>query len=170
MADQIKEVQTVDVQLINANRERPKTYKFDNPKPNLTRADVTTAFSPALANGWLLAADDTTAMYIGDVILNTSKKVTLNGEDFYVTPSSFQLNANTPQTVTVTGAQIQGYNIKNFTSNGPNVKNILVQVAENGLTATVTNDYQSSLGYSGSFNLIFVIQGTEVTIPVNLLK
>lgn len=170
MADQIREVQTVDVQLLNANRERPKTYKFDNPKPNLTRADVTTAFSPALAGGWLLAADDTVAMYIGDVILNTSKKVTLDGEDFYVTPDRLALKNNTPQNLTITGAQVQGYNIKNFTSNSASItaKNLNITIAENALSVTVIIEASESLAYSGSFNLILIIQGTSVTIPCTI--
>ena len=165
MADQIREVQTVDVQLLNASRERPKTYKFDNPKANLTRAMVSEAFTPALTKGWLLAADNSTAMYIGDVILNTSKKITLDGEDFYITPSSlsFSPQGSETKTVTVTGAQIQGYNIKNKVLVNTS---LTVNIVENDFVANVTKN--SSEYQTGSATLILVIQGQEVSIPITI--
>lgn len=164
MADQIREVQTVDVQLLNANRERPKTYKFDNPKANLTRAMVSEAFSPALANGWLLAADDTTAMYLGEVILNTSKKVTLDGEDFYVTPNSLTIDTKSPYTLTVTGAKVQGYNFKNSTFTSEEGTPVIVTISENGLTVNVMYNFLEN----GTVDLILIILGQEVTIPITV--
>ena len=163
-----KTVKTVDVQLLNAARERPKTYKLDNPKEGLTRAEISAAFSPALTNSWLLASNGSPALYLGDTILNTSIKVSLDGEDFYVTPNSLTLKGTTPQTLTVTGAQIQGYNIKNIQVNGEGFdsKRINVIISDNALTATVT--VNNTGRYKGTFDLILIIRGEPVTIPATL--
>lgn len=164
---EIKTVKTIDVQLLNANRERPKTYKFDNPKDNLTRAQISEAFTPALSNSWLLAADGSVAMYLGDTTLNTSTKITLDGEDFYITPNSLTFGAGSKLTLTltVTGAQIQGYNVKDYTesSGGANAPYPQITISENGLAANVTFDNTGN--YRGSFNLILIILGQEITIP-----
>ena len=141
--------------------------RIDNPKDSVTRAAVAEAFQPAFTNGWITTNKGSVAGYIGELVLETSIKISLEGEDFYVTPNELTLAGTTPQTLTVTGAQIQGYNIKNLQSSGSpplTESNISVTIAENGLTATVVMD-QGTSSYRGSFNLILVILGQEVTIP-----
>lgn len=165
---EIKEVVTLDVQLLNANRESVRTYKFDNPRSDVTRAQISEAFQPALVNSWLIAADGSPAMYIGDTIINTSKKVSLDGQDFYVTPTELNLSITTPGqpavgTVTVTGAQIQGYNFKNKQGT---FSVLTAVVADNGLTATLT--VSTPQGNSASCDLILIILGKEVVIPVTI--
>lgn len=173
MADQVTTVNTIDIQLLNADRADVTTIKLDNPINGITREQVSAVMQPALTNGWLLTTKGDTAMYLGDITLNTSIKTKLGGEDFYVTPStlSFALTNQKPadnKTVTVSGATIQGYNIRNLTNANLNYK---ITIADNGLSIQVivlTTDL--SAGDNGSFDLELVIQGTIVTIPCSYSK
>lgn len=167
MADIQTTVNTVDIQLLNADRADATTIKLDNPNDGITREQVSAAMQPALTNGWFLTNKGSVAMYLGDITLNTSIKTKLGGEDFYVTPSSISmtvpLNQSSSTTVTVSGATIQGYNITNITNHDPTYT---VVIADNGLSATLTIK-QNSANARGTFNLVVIVQGTSVVIPVS---
>lgn len=167
MADIITNVKTADIQIVDETRSDITTVKLDNPRENLTKADISTAFSNAFANEWLLTnKSGRPAKYLGDVTINTSTKVKLGGEDYYVTPSSLSFASGTnTQTLTVSGAYIQGYNVTNLTGSLPSLDRISIVISENGLTASVTLNNQGN--FNGTFNIILVIQGIEVIIPVS---
>lgn len=166
MPDTITNVTTVDIQMLDENRSNATTIKLDNPKENLTREQVSAAMQPAFANGWFLCNNGSVAMYLGDVTVNQSIKTKLGGEDFYVTPSSLNFTAGSAEEgldINVSGATIQGYNIK-YTN--PGTDPILnVTIAENGLSAHVSIDDYSS-GHSAT--LILIILGTSVNVTVNM--
>lgn len=164
-------VSNLDIQILNAERAETTTFKLDNPKQNLTREMVSAAMQPALANGWLLTSKGSVAMYLGDVTYNTSTKIKLGGEDFYVTPTSLELTPDfgpgrLKGTVNVSGATIQGYNIVHVSGGTPD--NIEVVLSENKLTATIklTMDNTSTPVPNCDYNLELVIQGIVVTVPV----
>lgn len=139
--------------------------RIDNPKTGITRAEIADAFQPAFTNSWIITSKGSTAGYIGEVVLETSTKISLEGNDYYVTPNSLTLEDTVEQTLTITGAQVQGFNIKNFTSSGTpplTPKNVNVIIAENGLSVAVA---MSTSSYTGSFDLILIILGQEITIP-----
>lgn len=170
MAANQKIVNTLDIQLLNAERGDVTTVKLDNPNDGITREQVSAAMQPALTNGWLLTIKGSVVMYLGDITLNTSIKTKLDGEDFYVTPSSINLTIPASQsaqsTITVSGATIQGYNLKNITNNKATYSLV---IAENELSATltITQSVISSDPLSGTLDIILVIMGTTVTIPVS---
>lgn len=144
--------------------------RIDNPKTNITRAEIADAFQTAFTNNWIITSKGSTAGYIGEVVLETSTKISLEGDDYYVTPNSLTLNGTVEQTLTITGAQVQGFNIKNFTSSGSpplTPKNVNVIIAENGLSVAVAMSVSS---YTGNFDLILIILGQEVTIPCTFTK
>ena len=175
MADQVTTVNTIDIQLLNADRADVTTIKLDNPINGITREQVSAVMQPALTNGWLLTTKGDTAMYLGDITLNTSIKTKLGGEDFYVTPStlSFALTNQKPadnKTVTVSGATIQGYNFKNFPTELDVQIDAIAEVAENGLSITIDvniNYGDLPSGTTKLCDLILVIQGVEVVVPIN---
>lgn len=157
-----KTVKTLDIQLQNAERGNSTTIKLDNPVDNITREMVSTAMQTPLSQGWFLTNKGDIATYIGDITLNTSIKVKLEGEDFYVTPNTLTIVADgtANSTIEVSGAQIQGYNLKNLS--GVNQQNTIIQIAENGLSITL--GYFRGQG-TGTFDLILIIMGQEVLIP-----
>ncbi len=163
MADEIRTVETVDVQLLDAARSNVKTYKFDNPKENLTKAEISIAFQPAMSDEWLLVANGNIAKYIGDVTINTSTKVKLGGEDFYITPNEVIFPNEHPFIITVSGATIQGYNLRN--NQFPGLK---VVISENGLQATLYPGTISDTTWTAT--LILVIQGIEVEVPISAAR
>lgn len=141
--------------------------RLDNPKEGITRAQIAEVMQPAFTNNWIMTEKGSTAGYLGETVLETSTKIKLEGEDFYVTPNEiiFTTGSGTQNaTLTVTGAQIQGYNIKQIDEGGSST--LSVKIAENGLSATVTTTAPSSGAYGGTWNLILIIRGAEVTIPV----
>lgn len=164
MADSITNVKTVDIQMLDANRSNATTIKLDNPRDNITREQVSAVFQTPFANSWFLTNKGGVAMYLGDVTINESIKTKLGGEDFYVTPSSLSFTAGSAEdglTVTVSGAIIQGYNVRYVDKNSDPVVN--VTIADNGLSATVTLDDFTS---GKSMSLILIIQGESITIPI----
>lgn len=139
--------------------------RLDNPKNGITRSQIAEVMQPAFTNGWIITDKGSTAGYLGETVLETSTKIKLEGEDFYVTPNALYFTADPgtqTKTLTVTGAQIQGYNIKMTIET---YSTLSVAIAENGLTATVTTRYDEGQS-SGAWNVILIIRGQEVTIPV----
>ena len=167
MADTQTTVNTIDIQLLDADRGDATTIKLDNPKDGITRESVSSAMQTPLSNGWFLTNKGSVAMYLGDITLNTSIKTKLGGEDFYVTPSSITMvvpiNSSASSTVTVTGATIQGFNFANVTNNDPTYT---ARVADNGLSATLTIK-QNTADTAGTFDFVLIIQGTRVVVPVS---
>lgn len=163
-------VANLDIQILNAERAETTTFKLDNPKQNLTREMVSAAMQPALANGWLLTSKGSVAMYLGDVTYNTSIKTKLGGEDFYVTPTSFNETYNDNEmktlTVNVSGATIQGYNLTNF-----DVDNFVhtpdCTILNNGLTFKFEGMPMTSENPI-TFKIQLVIQGVIIEVPVTL--
>lgn len=139
--------------------------RLDNPKEGITRAQIATAMQPAFTNGWIITDKGSTAGYLGETVLETSTKISLEGEDFYVTPNSLNITNGNEYTLTVTGAKIQGYNIKNRTA-GVYYDTFMITVSQNGLTATV--QVRESDPVAGTCDLILIILGQEVTIPVTV--
>ena len=160
MADTVSAVTNLDIQLLDADRSNATTIKLDNPKNGVTRENVSAAFQTAFANGWFLCSNGNPAMYLGDVTVNQSIKTKLDGQDFYVTPAELTLT-NSGQTasgnITVSGATIQGYNIRG-TSAAMNAK---VTINNTGLTANVyvTNIIPTSPVPTGNFTVVLIIQG-----------
>lgn len=171
MSESTTNVTNLDIQMLNANHSAATTVKLDNPKDNITREQVSAAMQPAFTNGWFLCNDGSTAMYLGDVTINQSIKTRLDGEDFYVTPSTLTFSGRDIQSsdITVSGATIQGYNI---TSDNEIVREgFNVSLSENKLVATVkAEQYMLNNLTAGTYNLqiVLIILGTEVNIPVTL--
>lgn len=164
MADTITNVKTVDIQLLDADRSNATTIKLDNPKDNLTREQVSAAMQPALSAGWFLTSKGSVAMYLGDITINQSIKTKLGGEDFYVTPSRLEFdisNAEDGLDVQVSGATIQGYNIK-YTNKATDPA-VNVTIADNGLSAHV---WLEDFTTGNTMYLILIIQGVAVTVPI----
>jgi len=180
MADTIKAVTNLDIQLLDANHSNAKTVKLDNPMDNITREQVSAAFITPLTEGWFLAGNGATAMYIGDIVINQSIKTTLGGEDFYVTPASINdtiASSTKVVSVTVSGATIQGYNFANvnqdlyYDGSSKNIATITATIAENALSIEIKFYFISGRApTSGSLtlDLILIIQGESVTVPINL--
>lgn len=180
MPDTTKTVTTVDIQMLDENREGTTTVKLDNPRDNLTREQVSAAMQTPFANGWFLCGNGKTAKYLGDVIINQSIKTTLDGADFYVTPDTLELVVpSTAQIatwgenaiITCSGAIIMGYNIRNYASfYTSKVATLEVQIRDNGLSVKVrgTLKDQNTFARQKLFDLDLVIQGTVVTVPVYL--
>lgn len=181
--DTITSVSNLDIQILNAERAETTTVKLDNPKQNLTREQVSAAMQPALSNGWLLTNKGSVAMYLGDVTYNTSTKVKLGGEDFYVTPASFTFqkvefssqgsgdligyNDNNPK-IQVSGATIQGYNFVDHHSGAS--ANLQGGIYPNGLTFVWHLTSGMTVNAPSSFDIKLTIQGTIVTIPVYITE
>lgn len=167
LRDVITTVTTVDIQLLDANREDTTTIKLDNPKENITREQVSAAMQPALAGGWFLTNQDRVAMYLGDITVSQSIKRKLDGADFYVTPTSLTLTRmtanNASGSISVSGATIQGYNIKPLEYE----PSVTCKITNNGLGLTVNAQSSGSLP-AGNFEVQLVIMGTTVTVPVTV--
>lgn len=184
MPDITTTVKTLDFQMLDADRQDATLIKLDNPKNNITREMVSAAMQPAFANGWFLTTKGSPAMYLGDVTISTSTKVKLDGQDFYVTPSSFTQNWNKTTNgftvdINVSGATIQGYqyiNINNqvysqSSGSSPVTMKFTPSVISNGLKFRMIIGASSTPMIEGgtlTFDIILVIQGTQVTVPVVL--
>lgn len=184
MPDTIKTVKTLDFQMLDADRQDATLIKLDNPKDNITREMVSAAMQPAFANGWFLTTKGAPAMYLGDVTVSTSTKVKLDGQDFYVTPSSVTQNWNKQTNamiidIDVSGATIQGYQYINIdnqvysasSSSSPVTMRFAPEIINNGLRFRIMVTSSSTPMVEGgtlTFDIILVIQGTQVTIPVVL--
>lgn len=137
-------VTTLDIQMLDADRSNTTTIKLDNPKDSLTREQVSSVMQTAFTNGWLLTSKGNVAMYLGDVTINQSIKTTLEGEDFYITPSSLDIatpNSDTTVTsnLTVAGATFMGYDYKFAGSKGSGQAEITeVEITNNGLTMRIS--------------------------------
>ncbi len=164
MADTQTTVTTLDIQMLDADRSNATTIKLDNPKDNVTREQVSSAMQPAFSNGWFLCSNGNTAMYLGDVTINQSIKTKLAGEDFYVTPDTITMESGAT-TVTVSGATIQGYNLKD-TDTLVNHRVTSIAIASNGLSITFSIE-KINTG-TENFTLVLIIQGLEINIPVTL--
>lgn len=167
-------VKNLDVQLLNAER-KATTIKLDNPKDGLTKAQVVAAYQPAITNGWLLDREGERVMYIGDVIVNTSIKVSLEGEDFYVTPEALAFNFSTnvssgssdTKTITVTGADIQAVS---FDQDALFKEiQIITNINQENNTADITLYAMQNLSLIDSqtktFRINVWVNGQSVTVP-----
>lgn len=162
-------VKNVMIELKSGDNDNTR-IRLDNPINNITREMISAALQPALINEWIITDKGSKAIGIGEVVLETSTKVPLVGTDYYITPSS--LNINTPGgsgsgTVTVSGATIQGYNFRNFAGSTSNLYSYKATIANNGLSITVEVTTNTTT-FSVTFDLILVIQGTEVTVPCTI--
>lgn len=167
MADSQTTVTNLDIQLLDANRSNATTIKLDNPKDSVTREQVSSVFQSPLSNGWFLAGNGSTAMYLGDITVNQSIKTILGGEDFYITPTALTLEVNNnvaTGTITCSGAVIQGYNFTNL--NNIEANSLRASIAENGLSITI-NAFNTSSQYS--FVTRLVIQGVEVDVSCGFI-
>lgn len=166
MADTQTTVTTLDIQLLDESREGTVTIKLDNPKSNVTREQVSTAMQPAFTNQWFLVTTGKPAMYLGDVTINQSIKTKLGGEDFYVTPSSIDLQFTQAQEksfeINVSGATIQGYNFVNSSQ-----IEYTGTIINNGLTFKAEAISNPSPG-TYEFTTMLVIMGTIIEIPCNI--
>ena len=54
MPDTTTVVKTLDIQMLDADRQDATLIKLDNPKDNITREMVSAAMQPAFANNWFL--------------------------------------------------------------------------------------------------------------------
>lgn len=137
--------------------------RLDNPKEGITRAQIAEAMQPAFTNNWIITDKGSTAGYLGETVLETSTKISLEGVDYYVTPSSLTIDRKEPYTLTVTGAKVQGYNLKNSTFSSEE-NPVTVTISENGLTVNVMYNILEN----GTVDLILIILGQEVTIPITM--
>lgn len=171
MADSVvTNVTTLDIQMLDSERKNATTIKLDFPKDNLTREQVSAAMQPAFANGWLLTNSGSVAMYLGDVTINQSIKTKLDGEDFYVTPSTLaytiSLEQTETKTITVSGATIQGVNITDYVDENDTLEFLSPVIAANGLSVQIpVRGIATGSDQDATFNIKLIILGTEVTIP-----
>lgn len=175
MADIIKQVTTVDIQLLDASRGGTTTVKLDNPKQNITREQVSGAMQTAINNGWLLTNKGDVVTYLGDITISDSIKRILGGEDYYITPNRLDYTSvgggsSETKTLTVSGAIIQGVSIDR--GNLPN--NVIILnpvVSANGLSVDITLTTDGS-GVSGSYSFTtrLVILGQTTEIPCTLTR
>ncbi len=174
MKDVINTVTTVDIQMLDANRENATLIKLDNPKNDITREQVSNAMQTAFANEWFLCSKGGIAKYLGDVIVNQSIKRTLEGADYYVTPSQLTLSYDDSSdlsaggTISVSGANIQGYNFVKPEGVGYRYTGT---ITDNGLTfkVVITNGIdQSQRPPAGTFDVELVINGEITTVPVTV--
>ena len=178
MADTQTTVVNLDIQLLDESRADTTTFKLDNPKSNVTREQVSAAMQPALTNGWLLTTKGNVAMYLGDITINQSIKTKLGGEDFYVTPTAINWsNVGTEETeqtgtITCSGATIQGYRFENFNELTYIEIEPSANISANGLSITIKVSFQLDVSMTTVkiLDLVLIIQGAEVTIPVNASK
>lgn len=175
MADIITNVVTVDIQLLDADRSDATTVKLDNPKPNITREQVSAAMQPALVNGWLLTNKGSVAVYLGDITVNQSIKTKLQGQDYYVTPDhlyiqlSSQAGATATGTITISGATIQGFSITDSSIQNDAVEILMPTISENGLSIDISvKGLQTSGG--ATFNVNLIILGEKITVPCTVTR
>lgn len=148
--------------------------RLDNPKDTITREQIAVAFQKAFTEGWIICSEGSIAGYIGETILETSTKVSLEGQDFYVTPNAINIPyGETMPTITVMGAVIQGYNVIKGKMPSTSIKSELYpQITNNGLNCALTYDVAADSGGQyprvWNFTLILVIRGTEVRIPISI--
>jgi len=145
--------------------------RLDNPKEGISRAQVAEVMQPAFLNNWIYTDKGSTAGYLGETVLETSTKISLEGEDFYITPSSLSFNASTQgdhiQTVTITGAQLQGYQFKNVVKTIGSQFDLFATIADNGLSVEV-NVKTANINQLGTFDFVVIVRGQEVTIPATI--
>lgn len=176
MKDVINTVTTVDIQMLDANRENATLIKLDNPKNDITREQVSNAMQTAFANEWFLCSKGGIAKYLGDVIVNQSIKRTLEGADYYVTPSQLTLSYSGESdmvpdgTIEVSGATIQGYNFPSYDSRVIIPTGI---IQNNGLRISISvkpgaQQDQSQRPPAYNFNIALVINGEVTTVPVTV--
>lgn len=180
MADKIVTVNTVDIQLLSAERTESTLIKLDNPKDNLTKNEVVDAMQPALANGWLLTVKGSVATYIGDVTLNTSIKTTLSGGETYISPSNLTIECNNTETVfegtfNVTNGIIQAATLE-VPADFPTFiqDNVSYQVSFTNTQAKIQIIDVDSFFYNQdaiyNCTCIIVIEGVSFRMPVQVRK
>lgn len=171
--DVIKNVTTLDIQLLNANRENTTTIKLDNPVDNISREMVSAAMQPAFTNEFLLTSKGDIAKYLGEITVNQSIKRILDGQDFYVTPSELTLTYSDESDLTaqgsiqVSGAIIQGYNFRNIKATWVYYASLSGNKLSLGVTVKNAND-PSQRPQAGNFYLDLVIMGQIITIPITV--
>lgn len=179
MADTQTTVTTLDIQLLDEARADATTIKLDNPKSNVTREMVSSAMQPAFANEWFLTNKGSIARFLGDVTINQSIKTKLGGDDFYITPTSFneQIAIDEVKNLVIncSGATIQGVNIDNFTNTFEDehpedyVQVYAPVIAANGLSVTIPVYGKSTTSPETiSFDANVIVLGTTVTVPVTV--
>ena len=166
-----KTVTTLDIQMLDADRSNTTTIKLDNPKDNLTREQVSSVMQTAFTKGWLLTSKGNVAMYLGDVTINQSIKTTLEGEDFYITPSELTIATNSDTEVhsdlTVAGATFMGYDYGSKAESGSgNARITRVSIANNGLTLQIYAKGDST--HNVRYDFYVVVQGEKIKVPVYL--
>lgn len=166
-----KTVKTVDIQMLDENRENGTTVKLDNPIEDITREKISAAMQTAFTNSWLLCRNGSVAKYLGDTTLNTSIKVSLDGEDFYITPNALSINAPTSRgTITISGATCQGYNFVNINNTSGILVSYSAEIADNGSTVNVNVSFTGSKTGTSTFDLQLVIMGQIVTVSVTCTR
>lgn len=180
----ITEVTTVDIKAYDADNNLT-TYKIDNPKNNLTKAQVLAAFAPAIEQGFILVNSGAPLARIGDVIRNQSIKTDIEGEPVYFTPAEPSLvftpsgdYFETTTTIAVTNAPVQAVTVNsvNFTGLSGNFFNTHTTVTatntESNITVKVIIHKESAEGwaveFSGTAVLEVVVQGVSLFLNVTL--
>ena len=169
-------VQTVNISTIDEDGKQT-TFNLDNPKENLTKNQVISAFQSGIDHGILISNYGSLIKSVGTVTLATSTKIELEGEPIYITPNSLEYTFNrivdgssATKTVSVTNGTIQSAGVTDLTvSSGGYLSNITV--VSNFTTSTVTVkviEKGSSNGTTYTGKLIIVIQGTSYSVPITI--
>lgn len=172
MADTIKSSSTVDVQIYDENNNL-NTAKIENPRQNITKADVTSAFSKLISCGYFVSSYGGHLARTGTVTISESSKRILEGSGAIITPANLTLTlpssgGSQTGTLTVTGGIIQTANFETF----PDISNwgfAYVTFDDNTVTVTLQSSGASG-NQSITINVEIVIEGISHLVPVTLQR
>lgn len=155
------------------------TFNLDNPKDDLTKAEVVSAFQVGIENSLLMSNQGTKIITVGTVAITTAEKIILEGEPVYITPNAINLATSTwyneaqlSATVTVQNANIQAAQIANvqlakgetvFTTNDYYQ---IINVNENVITVNFISRNEDTANSTGTANLVIIINGVTYNVPI----
>lgn len=174
------EVITLDVSTIDDDG-RQTTFKIDDPKSNLTKNEVISAFNYAFSRNLLLSNYGAPIRSVGTTTISTSTKIELENETIYVTPSRLDFDMATSQSstmvVTVTAPQIQAASVLNLkqtsgvTSNlACYVTNISYESSSGNTLIRVFANAANNTSFSATAILNIIINGRTTQIPITISK
>ena len=180
MADTTTVTTTLDITAIDSEGHS-NTFKIDNFRTDVTRAEATSAFMYGANNGAICSTYGLPFVSVKQVAKSTSTKTIMGEDTIYISPSNINAESYSQNTlittVTVTGATIDEATISNITwTTKPEIITSYptIRINETILTTTVslywnTSEVGVSNGeYEGSAVLILVINNQYYQIPINI--
>lgn len=173
---------TIEIKTYDENNHLT-TYRLDNPKENLTKPEILSAFAAAIEQGILLSNYGETVTRIGEVSTTESIKTIIEGAAVYFTPANPTIKAPSPNlasstvTVQVSNAPVQAVTVNSYSievSDDDWTEKMIVSAknTDSSFTVTLTNVSNSAIEFNTATGYIeteIVIQGVSVFLNINVI-